>query len=248
MSSHSVVVIVGLGEVGRPLFSILSKAFECQGVDISRVEIDAPCSVLHICYPYQISQFATVTTGYIAKYEPRLTFIHSTVAPGTTRALQEAAGTDRIVYSPVRGKHARMESDMMRYKKFFAASSPEIATEAESHLVQAGFHTARFRTLELCELSKLLETTYLGVLVGWTQEVERFAEFYGGSAEEVNTFIREIDFLPSHISPGHIGGHCVMPNIAILRSQFNSRFLDAVVESNDLKQQQLIVAVGGENK
>lgn len=246
MSSQSIVVVVGLGEVGRPLFNILRRAFDCEGVDVSPVEINRPCSVLHICYPYQIPNFIGVSADYIAKYRPQLTFIHSTVALGTTRAVQEAACTDRIVYSPVRGKHARMESDMMRYKKFVAASSLQIACEAESHLAQAGFQTDRFRTLELGELSKLLETTYLGILVGWAQQVERFAECYGGSAEEVNAFIREIDFLPSNIFPGFIGGHCVMPNIAILRSQFNSQFLDAVVESNELKQQQLPVAASVE--
>jgi UDP-N-acetyl-D-mannosaminuronate dehydrogenase len=131
-----------------------------------------------------------------------------------------------------------METDMMRYKKFVAASSSQIAHEAAAHLSQAGFKTAIFRTLEIGELSKLLETTYLGLLVAWAQEVERFAERYDASAEDVNAFIQEIDFLPSHIFPGHIGGHCVMPNIEILRQQFNSRFLEAIVESNELKKQQ----------
>jgi UDP-N-acetyl-D-mannosaminuronate dehydrogenase len=241
-----IVVVVGLGEVGRPLLNILSKTFECAGVDISPVDIDRPCSVLHICYPFQIRNFVAVTANYIFKYRPQLTLIHSTVAPGTTREVQQAASTDRIAYSPVRGKHARMESDMMRYAKFVAATSSQIAQDATSHLAQAGFKTAIFRTLELGELSKLLETTYLGVLIGWAQEVERFAERYGASAEEVNAFVQEIDFLPSHIFPGHIGGHCVMPNIEILRTRFSSNFLEAIVESNELKHQQLLAAAGTE--
>jgi UDP-N-acetyl-D-mannosaminuronate dehydrogenase len=235
-------VVVGLGEVGRPLLNILSRTFKCAGVDVSPVEIDRPCSVLHICYPFQIQDFVGVTASYVAKYRPQLTLLHNTVAPGTTREVQRAAGSERIAYSPVRGKHVRMEADMMRYKKFVAASSPEIAQEAAAHLGQAGFKTAIFRTLEIGELSKLLETTYLGVLIGWAQEVERFAERYGGSAEEVNAFIQEIDFLPAHIFPGHIGGHCVMSNIEILRKQLSSKFLDSIVESNELKHQQLLTA------
>jgi UDP-N-acetyl-D-mannosaminuronate dehydrogenase len=239
LSTPEVVLVVGLGEVGRPLLNILSRTFECLGVDISPIAAERPCSVLHICYPFHIRDFVGATANYIIKYAPRLTIIHSTVAPGTTRSIQKAAGTDRVVYSPVRGKHARMEADMMRYKKFVAASSLHIAREAEFHLANAGFETASFRTLEIGELSKLLETTYLGLLVAWAQEIERFAESYGGSADEVNAYIREIDFLPSHIFPGIIGGHCVMPNIGILRAQFGSKFLDAIVESNELKQQQL---------
>jgi hypothetical protein len=57
--------------------------------------------------------------------------------------------------------------------------------------------------------------------------------------EEVNAFIKEIGFLPSHVFPGPIGGHCVMSNIAILRKDITSKFLDAVVDSNETKEQQL---------
>lgn len=56
-----------------------------------------------------------------------------------------------------------------------------------------------------------------------------------GSFDDVVSFIKEVDFLPSHIFPGLIGGHCVMPNIAILRQQFASDFLEAVVNSNQAK-------------
>lgn len=246
MSTQELVVVVGLGEVGQPLFNILSRSFECTGVDLSPVDIDRPCSVLHICYPFQIRDYIGATAHYIEKYQPRLTLVHGTVAPGTTRQLQQVAGTDRIAYSPVRGKHVRMEADMMRYKKFVAASSPQIAQEATAHLAQAGFQTAVFPTLEIGELSKLLETTYLGVLVAWAQEVERMANRYGGSAEDVSAFIQEVDFLPSHIFPGHIGGHCVMPNIEILRTQFDSAFLEAIVASNELKHQQLLATASRE--
>jgi UDP-N-acetyl-D-mannosaminuronate dehydrogenase len=238
-ASQGLVVVVGLGEVGMPLLNILSRIHDCVGVDLNPVEIDRPCSVLHLCYPFQIRNFIGISADYVAKYQPQLTMIHSTVAPGTTRELQQATATDRIVFSPIRGKHARMESDMLHYKKFVAASSPEIAQEAASHFAQAGFKTDIFPTPEIGELSKLVETTYLGILVGWAQEIERFANRYGGSAEDVNAFIEEIDYLPHHIFPGHIGGHCVMPNIEILRNHLNSRFLDAVVESNELKRKQL---------
>ena len=242
MSTHEFVVVVGLGEVGRPLLNILSRSFECAGVDLAPVNVPRPCSVLHICYPFQIRDFLATTADYLARYAPQLTIVHSTVAPGAIRELQAVIGDDRIAYSPVRGKHARMEADMLRYKKFLAASSPEVTQQAVAHLSQAGFQTAAFRTLEIGELSKLLETTYLGLLVAWAQEVERFAARYDASSKEVNAFIQEIDYLPSHIFPGHIGGHCVIPNIEILRSTFDSRFLDAIVESNELKNQQLLAA------
>ena len=242
MSTQEIVVVVGLGEVGRPLLNILSRSFQCVGVDLAPVDIHQPCSVLHVCYPFHSRNFISTTADYVDKYAPLRTIVHSTVAPGTMRELQNEIGGKHLAYSPVRGKHARMEADMMRYKKFVAASSPEVAQEAATHLSNAGFRTSIFRTLEIAELSKLLETTYLGLLVAWAQEVEGFAACYDASAEEINTFLQEIDCLPAHIFPGHIGGHCVMPNIEILRSQFDSKFLDAIVESNELKHRQLLAA------
>lgn len=242
MDRGGIILVAGMGEVGRPIYEILSEKFNCVGVDVHPVEVAEPCTVLHICYPFQIRDFVGTTAGYVNKYEPALTIIHSTVAPGTTRKVQEAVGARLVAFSPVRGKHARMKADMLRYKKFVAAPCQEALEAALAHLTEAGFQTATFRTVELAELSKLVETTYLGVLIAWTQEMERWAEHYGGSFDDVNAFIKEIDFLPSHIFPGDIGGHCVMPNIAILQSQLQSRFLDAVLESNELKREQLLTA------
>lgn len=240
MAKDGLVLVVGLGEIGRPLLNILDRTYHCLGVDIEPIDVTETCSVMHICYPYQIDDFEGTTVDYIAKYRPALTIVHSTVAPGTVRRVSEASGGGAVAYSPVRGKHARMEADMMRYKKFLAASQPEFLQQADEHLRHAGFKTTAFRSLELAELTKLLETTYLGLLVAWAQEVERFAARFGASNEEVNAFMEEIDYLPSSIFPGHIGGHCVMPNIEILRSQFESQFLDAIVNSNDLKREQLV--------
>lgn len=241
METKDVVIVVGMGQIGRPLLRILEGAYPCVGVDLEPVEVDNSCSVLHVCYPFQVPDFIGTTARYIEKYRPSLTIINSTVAPGTTRKIQDLAGDHLVAFSPVRGKHVRMEADMLRYKKFVGAPRPEAVPRAIDHFRRAGFRTDVFRTAELAELGKLLETTYLGILVGWAQEVERFSNRYGGSFEDVNSFIEEISFLPGHIFPGHIGGHCVMPNIAILRSQLESTFLDAVVESNERRRDRNLI-------
>jgi UDP-N-acetyl-D-mannosaminuronate dehydrogenase len=232
------VVILGMGEIGRPLAQILSKSYQCYEVDIAPVEIKESCSVLHICYPFQIPDFVGMTLRYIQKYKPALVIINSTVAPGTTEAIYASSGCVPTAYSPVRGKHARMQQDMLHYKKFVGGCDPDSTAAALTHFAGAGFMTATFRSPRLGELSKLLETTYFGILIGWAQEVERIAHAQGGEFNDVNAFVEEIDFLPSHIFPGVIGGHCVMPNIAILQQQHPSSFLRAVVESNELKQEQ----------
>jgi UDP-N-acetyl-D-mannosaminuronate dehydrogenase len=242
MAAKDLVLVVGLGEVGNPLLHLLSRTYNCVGVDIEPVSIDSPCSVLHICYPFQAGDFVATTASYIYKYRPALTIINSTVAPGTTRKVQEAADNYLVAYSPIRGKHIKMESDMLHYKKFVGALYDTALDAALAHFSRAGFHTETFSSPELGELSKLLETTYLGVLIAWAQEMERLAAHHGGTFDEVNSFIEEIAFLPSHIFPGKIGGHCVLPNIAILRSYLESAFLDLVVESNNRKERLIAAA------
>jgi UDP-N-acetyl-D-mannosaminuronate dehydrogenase len=237
MVNNPVVVVVGLGEVGQPLLSILTKTYECVAVDLRPVTLERHCSVLHICYPFQINDFVGTTVNYALLYDPDLVVINTTVAPNTSRELQSQLRNHHVVYSPIRGKHATMESDLLRYTKFVAGFNQGAIDSAVRHFVKAGFTTDTIRTPEIAELSKLLETTYFGMLIAWTQEMERFAAQYGARFEEVNRFIEEISFLPGHIFPGVIGGHCVMPNLSILRTIVDSPFLAALEESNTLKQQ-----------
>lgn len=235
MNNRDSVVVVGMGEIGRPLYQILATRYRCIGVDLAPVPPSGRCAVLHICYPFQLADFVGTTVGYIDKYKPELTIIHSTIAPGTTACVAETSRSN-VAYSPVRGKHRAMRQDMLRYQKFVGSNDPQITEAARVHLERAGFKTAEFLNAELGELAKLIETTWFGMLIGFAQEAERWAVTLGGKYEDVRSFIDEVDFLPHHIFPGFIGGHCVMPNIAILKTRFGSEYLDAVEHSNREKK------------
>jgi UDP-N-acetyl-D-mannosaminuronate dehydrogenase len=100
--------------------------------------------------------------------------------------------------------------------------------------------TKLLRSPEATEIAKLTETTYFGLLIAWAQEVERYSRKLGADYDEVVSFYDEIEFFPPvKYFPGVIGGHCVMPNIAILLQQIPSGLLDAIVKSNELKQKNL---------
>ena len=107
MIKNSKVGVAGLGEVGKPLFDLVSKHYDVIGVDISPVERIEQVDILHVCYPFQIQDFIGETARYIELFRPALTIVNSTVAVGTTRAISERTGV-AVVNSPVRGKHARM--------------------------------------------------------------------------------------------------------------------------------------------
>ena len=86
------VVIVGLGEVGKPLFEIIKTQHEVFGVDIDLAAPVNRCDVMHICFPFRDKKFVGQVSEYIGRYQPALTIINSTVAPGTSRRIADESG------------------------------------------------------------------------------------------------------------------------------------------------------------
>lgn len=236
MNTQNTVVIVGLGEVGKPLFELISLHHHAIGVDISPPlggieQVD----VLHLCYPFQIKDFVGESVRYIELFKPKLTIVNSTVAVGTTRLIAERSGTP-VVNSPVRGKHARMLDELCKYTKFVGAIDPAAGRQAAEHFKSIGLKTRNLSSPEATELAKLTETTYFGLMIAWAQEIERYCDQSGTNYEEIVSFYDEIRFFPSvKYFPGVIGGHCVMPNIEILRQFDHSVILEAIQGSNRMK-------------
>ena len=231
------ILVVGLGEVGRPLMDVIGKHFDVIGVDVAPVDIDGECSVMHLCFPFQVPDFINECARYIDKYQPRLTIINSTVAPGTTRAVFEKTGA-ALAYSPVRGKHVKMKQELLHYVKFVGGVDQETSEKAAAHFRSVGMKTRILSSPEATELAKLTETTYFGLLIAWAQEVERYSDKLAVNYDEIVSFYDEIGYLPPvRFFPGIIGGHCVMPNIAILKSFLDSDILEAIDASNRLKQE-----------
>jgi UDP-N-acetyl-D-mannosaminuronate dehydrogenase len=229
-STEAAVLVVGLGEIGGPLLEILRKAHHAAGRDIEDRPFDG-IQVLHLCFPYT-SDFVTSASRYVSLYEPGVVVVNSTVVPGTTREIQEKTGIP-AVYSPVRGKHARMTDELRHYRKFVAGTSAQAVALVEDQFAAAGITTQRMSSPEALELAKLLETTYFGVLVAWAQEMDRFAEALDVDYWETSDFFGEIDFFPPvGFQPGYIGGHCVMPNLELLEQVRRSPFINVMRESN----------------
>jgi UDP-N-acetyl-D-mannosaminuronate dehydrogenase len=231
-------VVIGLGEVGRPLCDLIAQTgAEVLGVDAAPVDLPAPgtVAVMHICFPFEIDDFVGETARYVDRLRPELTVINSTVGVGTTRAVHERTG-GRFVHSPVRGKHARMVEELTYYDKFIGPIDADAGVLAKQHFESLGMTTKVLSSPEASELAKLTETTYFGVLLAWAQEVERYCEAVGVDYDEVVAIYEQIGYLPPvKFFPGVIGGHCVMPNIEILKEIADTPLLEAVRWSNAQK-------------
>ncbi len=236
MESSKQIVIAGLGEVGKPLFQLISEHCDAVGVDVGTpLNGIGQVEVLHICFPFQIKDFVGEVARYVGLFKPELTVINSTVAVGTTRRVAERTGVP-TVNSPIRGKHARMLEELRTYTKFVGASDPAAGHHAVEHFRSVGLKTKLLSTPEASELAKLTETTYFGLMIAWAQELERYCDLSGANYEEIISFYEEIKFFPTvKYFPGVIGGHCVMPNIELLRRFDDSIILQSIHASNQMK-------------
>ncbi len=231
------ILVIGMGEVGSPLLEVIREQYSAVGIDIEPVDIQGDCDIMHICYPFEIDDFVGESARYIEKYSPQLTIVNSTVVPGTTRAIYQATGAP-IVHSPVRGKHFKMNRELTHYVKFIGGIEETWSQRAAEHFQSVGMKTSILSSPEATELAKLTETTYFGLIIAWAQEVERYCDRLSLNYDEIVSFYDEIGFLPPvRYFPGVIGGHCIMPNIRILKTACDSEILDAIEHSNELKIQ-----------
>ena len=101
--SNEIVIVAGLGEVGWLLPQILKRVYDCAGVDVSPVEITRPCSVLHVCYPFQLPDFVGTTAAYIGKYRANYHH-HQQHARGRDNPKSSGAGKLTLWYTAYYGE------------------------------------------------------------------------------------------------------------------------------------------------
>jgi UDP-N-acetyl-D-mannosaminuronate dehydrogenase len=237
-------VCVGTGEIGKPLYELLNGVYNTLPVDpvhySDNTEIEAQCEFLHICFPGELKNFNELVVKYAKKYNASYVLIHSTVVPGTTRKINELLGRSVAVFAPVHGKHQnnQMKKDMLRYPKYlgFMDMSPNQVDYVKDHLGNAGFSDIRITYKpENAEWAKILSTTQFGLIVAWAQEIERICDEFGLDYSYVTDFFPIQEDSRGAIYPGFIGGHCVMPNIKLIKEIWSSELLDWLEWSNYTK-------------
>lgn len=241
------IVVAGCGEIGKPIYQLCCGGFAQVIAEDPRLGEPEPprhpVAALHVAIPGSLPNFTDIVDGYVQRYDPPVILINSSTVPGFSQTLVERFGVDRVVHTQVHGKHHgdRMRRDMLRYPKFVATSSEVAFDKAKAVLITMGHppeNIVRLSSTLAGEICKLLATTFFGYLIVWTQEIERLADRCGVSYGELMAFTRLAtdDFRIDGKFPGVIGGHCVMPNIEILRSTYPSPLWDYLRSSNDTKR------------
>lgn len=242
------VLVVGLGEIGRPLYELVAESgrYEVYGYDIvpartvNRLEeIPGRVDILHICIPYT-DGFTGAVKDYVERFNPGLVVIHSTVAPGTTRTIHMETGR-LVAYSPVRGKHPNIKKHLLFWPKWVAGVPGEAVEQASRHLELIGLRVRVAGSPESLEIAKLWETVYRALMIAGWQEVHRVARKYGADIGVVAEFVAEVHEVlgdrPVYY-PAHIGGHCLIPNTEIMSQAYPSPLWQFILESNEKRRRE----------
>ena len=237
-------MVVGLGEIGKPILKLISKKFNVVGYDINPNLMNKhkyeklknqQTVFVHICIPFSDS-FEKHVIEIAKKHHPRGIVIHSTISPYTTEKLQKQLKIP-VIYSATRGVHKRMLYDLKRYTKFFAIESDApnkkwASTTYSKMMKKCGIKTKQMSSPLVLEFAKIVvDTSYYGWLINYAQLSNIIAIKNKIDYDEMWTFADEIHkFLRNRpkMFPGFIGGHCVVSNLDLIKNQT----LDLIKEIN----------------
>ena len=222
--------VIGLGEIGKPLFKILSEVYP----DTVAIDIDSPTDIkeidiMNICIPYS-DDFIKIVQDYISAYNPSLVIIHSTVPIGATSKI-----SDKAVHSPILGKHGNMEMSIRKFDKWVGGKE---AHKAAAYLNGAGINCIVVDKAEETEALKLMCLAKYGMSIAFAEYQRRIAETYDFPYVDIlkwdANYNRNVD--PNLRRPiiypplGKINGHCVLSNTKILNKQHPNPILEEILK------------------
>ncbi len=252
------VLIVGLGEIGHTIFSLLSerrKSFSVFGLDLDETKMrllnqnsrqfPSQVDTLHICLPCcSQNKFLSIVATYIERFKPNLVINNSTVPPGTT--LKIAAKCKCLVaHSPSRGVHKNQEHmiwEMKRWTKYVGGANQAGAEAAKAHFEKLELKVKLLKSCTETELAKLFETTYRAWMIACFQEMHRISKAFGADFDETVDFLEDTHRVRLDrpvMFPGVIGGHCLIPNTELLLDAYDSDFLRLILKSNEKRKEEI---------
>lgn len=239
--------IFGYGEVGRAI----AKFYKDPKIkDLKKNDGLDSVEILHICIPWS-ENFIKIVKKEIKKIKPKLTIVHSTIAPGTIKKI--ISGLPRacrgVVHSPVRGMHPNLYKGIKTFVKYIGTDNKKAGKLAKRHLESLGIKTKVFQPSIITEVGKLLSTSYYGLCIAWHGEMKKICDKIGIDFEKAMTdfnktynegykklgkknVVRPVLYPPK----GGISGTCIIPNAEILKKYFNSKVLDLILKYKPKKK------------
>ena len=252
------VLIIGLGEIGNALFTLLNeqkKSFTVYVLDLdetkmsqvsqSRKNIPRQVDTMHVCLPCGSQEkFTDIVVAYVEEFKPKLVIINSTVPPGTTMKVA-AKCRCLVAHSPTRGVHKNSEHmiwEMKRWTKYVGGADAAASEAAKAHFEKLGLKVNVLKSCTETELAKLFETTYRAWMIACFQEMHRISKTFNADFDEIVDFLEDthrLRFDRPIMFPDVIGGHCLIPNVELLLNAYDSEFLRLILKSNAKRKEEV---------
>lgn len=230
-------LVIGAGEIGKAVQEAISP--QAQMLDIVPIEISLPIEVMHICFPYTV-HFEAEVRQYAAKFKPEHIIVYSTVPIGTCAKIDA-----RIVHSPIEGKHPDLALSIRHAQRWLGHNNQAEAKFFTHYFTERLLNPKLVPNTNFTEALKLLSTSEYGVNIVFAQYKKAVADALEMDYELTKQWNEEYNKLYHNLElgkkyqkfvldapTGPIGGHCVVPNAAILNSQFPTELLKMI---GDLK-------------
>jgi len=190
-------IVIGLGEVGRSLASVLAEGkreevfshdkvggtIEAGEQRLALIATEKPVGVIHICFPYS-PEFVDEACRYIRLTDAPLVIIHSTVPVGTTRRIQERHHGANVVHSPIHGQHPHLARGIRTFLKYVGGTNEAAVEQALGYFMRHGIKAYPVSSPEASEVSKLLCTLQYGWQIVICKEIAAICERYGVPFDE----------------------------------------------------------------
>lgn len=231
--------IIGFGEIGKGLNNVyLKHGYNPSILDpFLQIQDDLnKCDILNVCIPYS-DNFFSIVQKYIDDLDPKLTVIHSTVHPGTTRKIN-----GKVLHSPVRGLHPNLDTGIQTFLKYIGSEDLLLSEHYQTHLESLGISSHICKDSLTTEYAKLLDTSYYGLCIAFHNEVNKICENNSIDFEEVMTIynssyndgyqtLGKRHFMrPTLYAGTKIGGHCVIPNLEILINEHDCELFRGILK------------------
>jgi len=213
--------------------------------------------VVHICYPIKSAEDIYPDVDWVSKNA--VVIIDATIPIGLATQINETFKKEGwqylLLHSPVRGRHPAMVDGLHKYVKFVGPADPARYTEAVDFCVfyytQLGIPFRVLSSADACALGKLLDTTWYLTQIVFANQVSlicakhhlNFNEVYTQFQETGDTGVKfeNIDgravcnqFVPRPVMvPGAIGGHCLLPNLEILKPDISPAYYSWVKQMHE---------------
>jgi hypothetical protein len=233
--------ILGCGQVGTAVmdnYIAPVKAYDKgQWEHLNSVDTD----FLHICIPFN-DYFISLVEDAIEVFNPNVVMIHSTVKPGTTKAIT----FPRKIYSPIMGRHKDNFSENIKaYTKIMTGRQEDCELAMGKFNLSMGYWGENWEELEY---SKVMSTSYMFwnliyqkiIMSDCERKGYDFRKVYTEWNQNYNNGIsgthpdwqRPVYHPDKNPIPG---GHCLVPNVELVRNLVTDILSDWVYKKGDLK-------------